>query len=235
MGAIFRKEINSYFTSGIAYVVLAAMTFFAGYFFMGYCLFGDSANMTYVFMSMFTVITLVMPILTMKLFSEEKRQKTDQGILTAPINLLQIVLGKYLSAVAVYAISLVIFILEALVLATFTTPDWSAFISNFIGIFLLGCAMIAISLLISSLTESQVVAAVTGIAAGLVISMIDTLAAAVESIPLLPNILSAISFTGPYQNFTVGIISLSSVVFFLSICVIFIFLTVRVLEKRRWG
>lgn len=235
MGAIYKKEIYSYFTSGIAYLIIAAMTFFSAMFFMGYCLNGDSSNMTYVFLSMFMVIILVAPILTMKLFAEEKKQKTDQGLLTAPISLNKIVLGKFFAAVSVFAISMAIFLVEVLIIACFTTPSWSLFFSNFLGTFLLGCAFIAITLFISSLTESQVVAAVAGIAVGLIVSSLDTIINAVSSIPVLPDVLSAISFTTPYQAFASGVFSLSNLVFFLSVCGIFLFLTTRVLEKRRWG
>lgn len=235
MGAIFKKEIYSYFTSGIAYVVLGITAFFAGIFFMYGSLYSDTTDMTGVFSSMFMVIVLVAPILTMKLFSEEKRQKTEQALLTAPVKLYDIVMGKFLSAVVVYAVSLCVFFLEAIVLSVFAAVAWSTFISNFIGIFLLGCAFIAIGLFISSVTESQVVAAVIGIASGILISLIDALASTVDSVPFLSNILSAASFTVPYQDFTAGIVSLSNVMFFLSVCTIFLFLTGRMLEKKRWS
>lgn len=234
MSAIYRREMYSYFTSGIAYVVLTVFTLFSGFFFMMNCLVSDTSSMTSVFVNMFMVVLLLLPILTMRLFSEDKKQKTDQGLLTAPVNLFQIVIGKYLSAVTVFAISLIIFILDAVVISFFTQPSWSMIFSNMLGMFLLGSAMIAICCFISSLTESQVVSAVIGIAVGLLISFLDTLASAVP-IDFIASGLKSISFLTPYQNFSVGIISLSSVIFFLSICVIFLFLTIRVYEKRRWS
>ena len=91
MSAILKREFSSYFSSAIAYVVLAVFYFFSGMFFFWYCLLSDSANLTPVFINMFMVILFLIPILTMKLFSEEKRQKTDQALLTAPVSLLQVV------------------------------------------------------------------------------------------------------------------------------------------------
>lgn len=234
MSAIYKKEMYSYFTSGIAYVVLSVFTFFAGVFFMMVCLTGDTANMTSLFTNMFMVVLLLLPILTMRLFSDEKKQKTDQGLLTAPVNLFQVVMGKYLAALTVYAISLVIFIVFAIVIACFTQPSWMLIISNLIGVFLMGAAMIAICCFISSLTESQVVSAVVGITVGLFISFMDSLASSVSN-DFLSGAINSISFLTRYQNFAVGIINLASVLFFVSVCVIFLFLTIRVYEKKRWS
>lgn len=234
MAAILKRELNAYFTSGIAYVVLAVLTFFSGIFFMMNCLASDTSNMTGIFVNMFMVVVLVIPVLTMRLFTEEKKQKTDQALLTAPVNLFQIVVGKFLSAVIVYALSLIMYIIYAIVITCFTTPDWTLILCNILGMFLLGCAIIAVCIFISSLTESQVVAAVSGIAVGLIISFLDTLSSLI-SVDFISTIISAISFSTPYQKFTVGIINLSGIIFFLSVCVIFLFLTIRVLEKRRWS
>ncbi|GHU83805.1 hypothetical protein AGMMS50284_7850 [Clostridia bacterium] len=152
MTAILKKELNSYFTTGIAYVVLAVFTLFAGIFFVFGCLSVNLANITAVFTNMFMIILLLIPVLTMKLFSEEKKQKTEQGLLTAPVTLTEIVLGKFLSAVIVYAAALIIFVIYAVVIVFFTTPAWSMVFSNLLGIFLLGIAMISISIFLSSIT-----------------------------------------------------------------------------------
>ena len=110
MFAILKRELNAYFTSPIAYVVYAVAAFFGGMFFMGCVLLPDTADMTNVFMNMTIIVVILIPILTMKLFSEEKNKKTEQGLLTAPVNLLQIVMGKYLAALVVYAIMLGLFV-----------------------------------------------------------------------------------------------------------------------------
>lgn len=234
MFAIYKRELNAFFTSPIAYVVYAVATFFGGMFFMGCVLLADTSNMTYVFMNMTTVVIILIPIITMKLFSEEKNKKTEQGLLTAPVNLFQIVMGKYLAATTVYAILMVIFVIYGIIISFFVTPSWSIIISNIIGLLLFGMALISIGTFISTLTESQIVAAIISIGAGLLISYLNTLASSI-GVEFIQNIVSAISFTTPYQNFVAGIVKLSDVVFFLSVPVLFIFFTIRVLERRRWN
>lgn len=234
MFAIYKRELNAFFTSPIAYVVYAVASFFGGVFFMGCVLVADSSDMTYVFMNMTTVIIILIPILTMKLFSEEKNKKTEQGLLTAPVNLLQIVMGKFLAAVTVYAILMLLFVIYGVIIGFFVTPSWVTIFSNILGLFLFGMALISIGTFISTLTESQIVSAIISIGAGLLISYLNTIAGAI-GIDFIQTIVSAISFTTPYQNFAVGIVKLSDVIFFLSVPVLFIFLTVRVLERRRWN
>ncbi|MCI6007625.1 ABC transporter permease [Oscillospiraceae bacterium LCP25S3_E10] len=234
MSAIYKRELNAYFTSPIAYVVYAVAALFGGMFFMGTVLTPDTTDMTYVFLNMTSVVIILIPILTMRLFSEEKNKKTEQGLLTAPVNLFQIVMGKYLAAVTVYAIMLVLFVIYGIIISFFAAPSWITIISNIIGLLLFGMALISIGTFVSSLTESQIVAAIISIGVGLLISYMDSLASSVN-VDFIKTILSAISFTTPYQNFAVGIIKLSDVVFFLSVPVLFNFLTVRVLERRRWN
>ncbi|MEE0930215.1 MAG: ABC transporter permease [Acutalibacteraceae bacterium] len=234
MFAILKRELNAYFTSPIAYVVYAVASFFGGMFFMGHVLMSDTSDMTYVFLNMTMVVIILIPILTMKLFSEEKNKKTEQGLLTAPVNLLQIVMGKFLAAVTVYALLMLLFVIYGIIISTFVAPSWITIFSNILGLFLFGTALISIGTFISTLTESQIVAAIVSIGAGLLISYLDTFASSI-GIEFIQNILSAISFTTPYQNFAVGIIKLSDVIFFLSVPVLFVFLTVRVLERRRWN
>lgn len=234
MSAIYKRELNAYFTSPIAYVVYAVAALFGGMFFMGTVLTPDTTDMTYVFLNMTSVVIILIPILTMRLFSEEKNKKTEQGLLTAPVNLFQIVMGKYLAAVTVYAIMLVLFVIYGIIISFFAAPSWITIVSNIIGLLLFGMALISIGTFVSSLTESQIVAAIISIGVGLLISYMDSLASSVN-VDFIKTILSAISFTTPYQNFAVGIIKLSDVVFFLSVPVLFNFLTIRVLERRRWN
>lgn len=234
MGAIYRREMGSYFTSAIAYVVLAVFNIFAGVFFFGNCLIGDSANLTPVFTSMFLIMLFVVPILTMKLLSEEKRQKTDQALLTAPVSLIKIVLGKFFSACTVLACCFAVFIVYGLVISCFTQAAWSSILCNFVGMYLTGCALVAIGLFVSSLTESQVVAAIASFAAGLFIYMMDSIASVIP-ISFISDFITSLSFVNHLQKFSTGLFNLSDVVFFLSAITIFIFLTIKVIEKKRWS
>lgn len=234
MGAIFKRELSAFFNSAIAYVVMAVFFFFSGYFFYAICLSNDSANLAYVYSNMFVIILFLTPIITMKSFSEEKRQRTDQALFTSPANLFQIVMGKFLSCFVLYAICCGIFLVYGLVIAFFTTPQWSVILCTTIGILLLGGALIAIDVFISALTESQIISAVAGLAVGLVVYMMSTI---ISFIPFdwLSSVLGTVNFVNYYQNFTYGILNIADVVFFLSVMGLFIFLTIRVFEKKRWS
>ena len=234
MTAILKKELGSFFTSAVGYVVLAVYYFFAGLFFYYYCFRMDSKDMATVFSNMFMITVLVIPIITMKSLSEEKKQKTDQALLTSPLGLGEIVIGKFLGSLVMFLCCMAIYVLFAITLSFYSAPDWSVFIGNLLGTILLGATMIAINIFISSLTESMIISAIVGVCAGLVIFFIDSIAALV-SVTWISTAISSLSFVGHYQNFTTGILSVSDMVFFLSVIALFSFLTLRVLEKRRWS
>ena len=234
MSAIIKRELSSYFNSAIGYIVLAVFYFFSGLFFYMYCLLSNTTSMSYLFLSMLMIVVLLIPIVTMKSFSEERKQKTDQALLTAPISLTEMVLGKFLGAFLLYCICNAIYVLYAVILSFYATPDWAVFLTTILGMLLMGGALIAIDLFISALTESQVIAAVVSIGIGLLIYMLDSLSN-VFNVDWLTNFLRNISFDAHFTNFINGIINLSSVVFFLSVIAVFLFLCVRVFEKRRWS
>ncbi len=234
MGAIYRREVGAFFTSSIAYVFLAVFYVFAGYFFYGSTLAANTTDMGGVFSNLFLVIIFLIPILTMKLFSEEKKQKTEQGLLTAPVSLPSIVLGKYFAAMTLYTIGISIVFLYALILSMFGTVEWTTLLANYLALLLLGAAFSAVGLFVSSLTENQVVAAVGGFVCLMMLYMIDVIAQSVK-VTWIQEILYNLSFYTRYYEFTCGIFNLSSVLFYLSTAVLFNFFTVRVFEKRRWS
>lgn len=234
MSAIIKRELSSYFNSAIGYIVLAVFYFFSGLFFYMYCLLSNTTSMSYVFLSMLMIVMLVIPIITMKSFSEERKQKTDQALLTAPISLTEMVLGKFFGAFLLYCICNAIYVLYAIILSFYATPDWAVFLTTMLGMLLMGGALIAIDMFISALTESQVIAAVVSIGIGLLIYMLDSLSN-VFNVDWLTTLFHNISFDAHFTNFINGIINLTSVVFFLSVIAIFLFLCVRVFEKRRWS
>ena len=234
MSAIIKRELNSYFNSAIGYIVLAVFYFFSGLFFYMYCLLSNTASMSYLFLSMLMIVLLTIPIITMRSFSEEKKQKTDQALLTAPVSLPEIVMGKFLGAFLLYCLCNAIYIVYALIIACYASPDWAVLMSTLLGMLLMGGALIAIDLFISALTESQIIVAVISIGVGLFIYMIDSLSSLL-SVEWLTTILHNISFDAHFTNFINGIINLTSVLFFVSVIAIFLFLCVRVFEKRRWS
>lgn len=234
MAAIIKREISAYFLSAIGYIVLAAFYIFGGFYFYMSALMSNTTDLSYTFSSLFVIMIFVIPILTMRLFSEEKKQKTDQALLTAPVSLTSIVLGKYFAALIMYLFCILITLVYAVIISFFNTPDWITVLGNFLGIFLLGAALIAIGMFLSSITENQIVAAIGGIVVGVLMLFMDSIAQAI-SVDFISNILKKISFMSYYNNFTLGVLNLKDIVFFLSVCVLFIFFTIRVFEKKRWS
>ena len=151
MTAIIRRELSAYFNNVVGFLVLAVFYFFSGLFFYVYCLYYDSSSLSYVFSQMLMIIVFLVPLMTMHSFSEEKKQKTDQALLTAPVSLLGIVMGKFLAAFILYAMCNAIFLIYALFIAIFTTPDWVVIFTTLLGMLLMGAALIAIDLLLSAL------------------------------------------------------------------------------------
>ena len=124
MAAIIKRELSSYFNSAIGYVVLTVFCFFSGLWFHAVCFLGNSNSMTYVFLQMLPVTLLLTPIITMRSFAEERKQKTDQALLTAPVSLVEIVFGKFLGAFLLFCACNVIYILFAIILCFYSAPDW---------------------------------------------------------------------------------------------------------------
>ena len=234
MAAIFKRELGSYFNSAVGYVVLAVFWFFSGLSFYTYCLLYNTSSMALFFAAMFLMILLVIPLITMRSFSEERRQKTEQALLTAPVNLFEIVFGKFLAAFVMFLLCNLIFVLYAVIIATFTAPDWAVFFTTFLGVLLLGSALIAIDMFVSAMTESQIIAAAIAIGIGILIDRLGDIANYINT-EWVTNVINKISFDKHFSNFSTGIISLPSIVFFLSVTAVFLFLTARVYEKRRWS
>ncbi len=233
MFAVLKRELSAYFSSPIGYIYLAVFYVFSGYFFFG-VLYSNTTSLSNVFNGMFTIIMLLIPILTMRLMSEDLKNKTDQALLTAPISLLSLVLGKFLSALIVYCLGVAITLVYAIVIATFAQPDWTVVFGNVLGMLLLGAALIAIGMFISALTENQVIAAVGGFAVGFSLILVNSLSSLI-TVSWMQKFVSGLSFMERYDEFTNGILDISNVFFFISICAVFVFFTVRVFEKRRWS
>ncbi len=234
MFAIFKREFRAYFTSPLGYVFLAIFYAFSGLFFYIFALSVGSTDISSVFLMMFMVLMIFVPLLTMRLLSEDKKQKTDQLTLTAPVSLLSIVMGKFLAAYAIFAIGVAVMPVYGFVMSTFATVSWLPIWGNTVGLLLLGGIFVSIGLFVSSLTENQMIAAIGGFFINLMILLMNTLTSALPS-GFFRDVLSSISVYSRYSQITNGIFSLSSLIFFISVIFIFLFLTVRVLEKRRWA
>ena len=234
MFAIFKREFRAYFTSPLGYVFLAIFYAFSGLFFYIFSLSVGSTDISSVFLMMFMVLMVFVPLLTMRLLSEDKKQKTDQLTLTAPVSLLSIVMGKFLAAYAIFAIGVAVMPVYGFVMSTFAKVSWLPIWGNTVGLLLLGGIFVSIGLFVSSLTENQMIAAIGSFFINLMILLMNTLTSALPT-GFLQDVLSSISVYSRYSQITNGIFSLSSLIFFVSVIFIFLFLTVRVLEKRRWS
>ena len=237
MTAIFSREFKAYFTSPIGYFVLAILFLFGGWFFYAGNLAYNSSDLSHVYNSLFSIVLLaVLPILTMRLFSDDKRQKTDQALLTAPVSLTGIVMGKFLAAVVLFAIGIAITFVYAIIIALCNvTPDWMVIIGNYIGLLLMGAAVIAVGVLISSLTESMFIAALGTFGVAFLLVMMDSLTTIFSNSELVASVVGFLSVSQRYSNFTMGLINYNDVIFFLSIQALFLFLTVRLLDRKRWS
>ncbi|MBR5723410.1 MAG: ABC transporter permease subunit [Oscillospiraceae bacterium] len=234
MGAIFRREIGAYFTSSIAYIFLAVSWIFTGMFFYYTCLVTATTDMSGMFQTMFLIFVFLIPLLTMRLFSEEKKQKTEQGLLTAPVSLGEIVFGKYFAALALYTIALLMPFVYALILSKFGVVEWGMVFANFLALFLMGAAFIAVGGLVSALTENQIAAAVMAFVAFMLIYLVDTIAGVMKD-GTLKSVVEELSFMRKYYAITYGLFNVPTIVFYLSFAIIFNYLTIRVFERRRWS
>ena len=287
MKAIYSRELQAYFSSPAGYVFIGFFLLISGFFFALTNLLPGNSDYIDTLGSITFIFLIVVPLLTMKLMAEEMRHKTDQLLLTSPLRIADIVVGKYLAAVTVFFITLLITGIYPLIMNFYGYIAVWEIVGGYIGFFLLGACFIAVGLFISSLTNNQAVAAVATFATLLFIWIIDwvkqgiptskvaglifagilvagvtvwvyfnlrnifatvltgLLGAAAILIVYLVNPLFyhglTIRFLGwfsllqRFQGFAMGILSLNSVLYYLSFCFAFIFLTIRVIEKRRWS
>ena len=237
MSAIFKREFKSYFTTPIGYIVLAVMMIVHGWAFADVYEAG-SPDISYVFTSFLStliVFILIPPILTMRSMSEDRRQKVDQVLITSPVSLYSIVLGKFLAILAIFMMGYSMTLVFQIIIAfQGVTVNWLIYIGNVLGVALIGSALIALGIFISSLTESQLVSVVVSVAVASLLSMMDSFASTIN-VRWVTKVVEWISFTGRFYTFCEGILDYSNAVFFLGFAAVFIFLTVRVLDKRRYS
>lgn len=234
MKAIFKRELSAYFRSAIGYVFLTVFYLIAGFVFIIGNLASSYSDLQSVFSFLMVVLVLLVPVLSMRLLSEEQKQKTDQALLTAPVSLTGIVLGKFFAAFAIYGIGLAVTALYALVMSFFGTVQWLVFLGQFLGMLLLGAAFIAISIFVSSLTESQVISAIGSVVLLLFLFLL-TLLSNVFTGTNATKVIDFFAVSYRMQNFFDGALNASDVVYFLSLTFVFLFLSVRKLDSRRWS
>lgn len=234
MKAIFKREIRSYFSSPVGYVCVAALAALYGYFYYGVMMLGSTSYISSVYATMFSFCMMIIPIITMRSMSDDQKNKTDQALLTSPVGVTAIVAGKFFACFFVYFIATSLGLLPAVALSFFSSPSWGEIIGNYLGTLLYGGAMVSIGVFISSLTVSQIIAAIGTFVVSVFLMYIDNLASAVSN-SVVSKVVEWLSFNARYSTFTQGLFSVSSAVFFLSVMAVFVFLTARRLESRRWN
>lgn len=239
MLAIIKREIKAYFTTPLGYVFLAAFCLFSGLFLWINCLSVGSAVMGGTFQLMFFVNMILIPVLTMRTLADDKRRKTDQLTLTSPVSVFGIVAGKFFGAFFVFVCASLVMPIYAIFLSTAVRQsgaqfDWGSFWGYYAGLILIGAVFISIGIFISSLTESQMISAVGSIGVNIVVCLFDVVSSYISN-ETLAKIIDSLSVFYKYSEFTQGIFSLKNTVFFLSIVTVFVFLTIRVIERRRYA
>lgn len=253
--AIARKEIGTYFTTPVAYVIFTIFALISGYFFLQILTFFQRQSMQYMqfrathmlermnlndmvmrplFLNIDVFFLLMIPILTMRLLAEEKRSGTFELLMTTPITPTQIVIGKYLSALTLVATMLAITLVYPILLHTYSDSgiEWGTVLTGYLGMFLMGACFAAIGLFTSSLTSSQVVAAVIGFGVLLIFWVIGWAAAGAEGV--WRGVLEYLSVLEHVSGFTRGLIVGKDVIYYLSLVALGLFLSQRMVEAQRW-
>lgn len=248
MFAIYKKELRSYFINAIGYVYVGVFLAAASLL----CCYTTLVSKTYQTSSYFTYLIfsfiILIPLLTMKLFAEEKKLRTEQLLLTAPVSIPGMVLGKFFAAFTIFVGSLLLSCYNFFPLYSYARteslgksyaeehvgPVTGQIVTCLVGVILIGAAFIAIGLFISSLTENQLAAAVMTVAVILVMLILDLVNQYID-VYVIRKVISWVCVLSRFSNFTTGILDFSSILYFISIAGVFLLLTVRVYDKRRWG
>jgi ABC-2 type transport system permease protein len=249
--AIYRHELKYYFQSVTAYVTMGIFLLISGYFF--YSIFryynllsfqvsrnpsiAQNLNLTEgvlrpLFGNISIILLLLLPLITMRLLAEEKKQGTFELLLTYPVRDSEAVVGKFLAAVTTFAVMLICTLLFPLLLELFSNPEPGPIISGYVGLFLMGCTFISIGIFFSSLTDNQLVAGVTAFGVGLFFLIIGWAVPFVG--PRFAGLLGQFSLLQHFESFSKGVIDTQDISYYLFMTLFFLFLTLRSLESTRW-
>jgi len=232
MAAVYFKELKQYFKSMIGYIYLAIFLVICGFYFTTANLLSQNGDIKVFFSSIFSALIFLIPILTMRLFSEERKMKTLQLLFTMPITTWSVVLGKFMATLTVFGIGLLMTLSYPIILAYYGSFELMVTLGNYFGIILLVSAFISIGVFISVLTENQIIAAVVSYSVLLAFWLIDSVAQYIPN-EILRRVLPYVSLSNNFGEFTMGIFNPASVVYYISVTAFFIFLSVFTLENRK--
>ena len=235
MLAIFKREMRGYFTGVIGYVFLVIFLAVAGGVFCYTTLFSMSADVSSYFTMMLLFSAIMLPILTMKTFSEERKAKTEQLLLTSPVSIPSMVMGKFLAAYLIFAAAVVFTSLYFLILIPYATLKVATLLGNVVALLLVGLVFIAIGLFVSALTENQLSAAIGTMGIILALLAVGVISSLLPTSFFLRYIFDSLSIFTRFSTFTNGYFDLASVVYYLSVGGIFLYLTMRIYDRRRYN
>ena len=236
MFAIYKRELKSYFRSFIGFLFIAVTLFFLGLYFSVYSLINRYPYFAYTISAVAFVFLITVPILTMRVLAEEKKSKTDQLILTAPVSVTGIVVGKFLALVTIFLIPVVIICFYPLLMSQFGTVPMAESYLAILAYFLYGMTAIAIGLFISSVTESQVIAAVLGFGILFLGYMMSAICSLISNTGnWLTKILNCFDLYTHFGEMLSGTLNLDGIVYYVSLTILALFLTVQSIQKRRYS
>jgi ABC-2 type transport system permease protein len=247
--AIAGRELRAYFASPIAYFVVGFFAFLFGWFFWSYLVVfaeqsmrvsqfgGGTVNVNQqmirpLLLNTSVVVLFFLPMITMRTFSEEKRSGTFELLLTSPLTDAQIVLGKFLGALTLYALMLLVTLLSLGLLFAYGSPEWRQVATSYLGLLLMGGAFISVGLFFSSLTRNQIVAIVLTFATLLFLWVINWVAD--QAGPTLRTVVGALSITDRFDDFSKGLVDTKHIVYYLSFITFGLFLTAKSVDSERW-
>ncbi len=236
MLAVYQRELKGYFYSPIAYIFMGFFLLITGFFFYAYNIGPAQANYNGMLSNLMFLFMLTVPILTMRSLSEERKNKTDQLLLTSPTSVTSVILGKYFAACSVFLLTLVISFVYPATLFIYGNPSIAEIATGYIGFFLLGAALISVGVFISALCENQVTSAIVTLV--VLLAMFIGAASLIQQLISVTWINALLSWFSVYQRFTPfsqGLLSLTEVFYYLSFAAVFVFLTIRTVERRRWS
>ncbi len=233
MFAIYKKELRSYFVNPIGYVYVALFLAVSSLLFTYTTLYSGTCEVNVYYTFMLYLFAILIPLLTMRMLSEEKKSKTEQILLTSPVSLFSVIFAKYLAAFTLFAGTLLVSCLNFVVLYFYGEPNSVIMFSTTLGILLIGSAFVAIGIFVSACTENQLVSALVTIVSIAATLVIGILASYVKFTPLRV-VMKWLSIFDRFYVFTYGYFDIVALLYYVSITVVFIFLTIRVYEKRRW-
>ena len=234
MFAIYKRELRSYFTSAVGYVFLAVIVALSGVAFSLTTLLSYSNDVSTYFTVMLFILMVALPVLTMKLFSEERKLKTEQLLLTSPVSIGGMVAAQFFAAFTVFFGAVLCCSLAYITLFLYSDPQGGIILGNIIAITLVGAAFIAVGMFVSALTENQLAAAIGTF--GILLAMLG-IGLLNSVIPWYPVrfVLSWFSILSRYSNFTNGFFDFAALFYYISVCFVFLFVTCRIYERRRYS